>query len=90
MGSYRALTIFKFEGDVSRTADTLYDHILSSNRLFPGNNHSLVYCLFVYCMGGIMISVLILSVVDRGFEPRSCQIKDYKLVFVASPLSMQH
>jgi hypothetical protein len=41
-------------------------------------------------MGGIMISVLILSVVDRGLEPRSCQIKDYKLVFVASPLSMQH
>jgi len=40
----------------------------------------------------VMVSVLVSRVVDRGFEPRSGQTKDYKieLVFVASPLSMQH
>ena len=38
-----------------------------------------------------MVSVLSSRVVDRGFEPRSGQTKDYiKLVFVASPLSRQH
>ena len=36
----------------------------------------------------VMVSVLALNVVDRGFEPRSSQTKD--LVFVASPLSTQH
>jgi hypothetical protein len=29
-------------------------------------------------IGGVMVSVLALSVVDRGFEPRSGQTKDYK------------
>ena len=28
---------------------------------------------------GVMVSVLVLSVVDRGFEPRSGQTKDYKI-----------
>ena len=28
-----------------------------------------------------MVSMLTLSVVDRGFEPRSCQSKNYKIVF---------
>ena len=38
-----------------------------------------------------MVSVLASSAVDRGFEPRSGQSKDYiKLVFIASPLSTQH
>jgi len=34
-----------------------------------------------YPIGGtcIMISVLALSAVDRGFEPRSDQIKDYNI-----------
>ena len=41
-------------------------------------------------IGGVMVSVLASSAVDRGFEPRSGQTKDYKLVFVASPLSTQH
>jgi hypothetical protein len=27
-----------------------------------------------------MVSVLTLSVVERGFEPRSCQSKNYKIV----------
>jgi hypothetical protein len=37
-----------------------------------------------------MVSMLASSAVDRGFEPRSGQTKDYNLVFVASPLSTQH
>jgi hypothetical protein len=37
-----------------------------------------------------MVSVLALSGVDGGFEPRSSQTKDYKIVFVASPLSTQY
>ena len=30
-------------------------------------------------VGGVMVSVLASSAVDRGFEPRSSQIKDYKI-----------
>jgi hypothetical protein len=30
-------------------------------------------------IGGVMDSVLVSSVVDRGFEPRSGQTKDYKI-----------
>ena len=30
-------------------------------------------------IGGVMVSVLVLSAVDRGFEPRSGQTKDYKI-----------
>jgi hypothetical protein len=41
-------------------------------------------------IGAVMVSVLASSAVDCGFEPRSGQTKDYKLVFVASPLSTQH
>ena len=41
-------------------------------------------------IGGEMVSVLASSAVDRGFEPRSGQIKDYQLVFFASLLSTQH
>ena len=33
--------------------------------------------------GGVMVGVLAASAVDRGFEPRSDETKDYKLVFVA-------
>jgi hypothetical protein len=29
--------------------------------------------------GGVMVSVLTSSAVDRGFEPRSGQTKDYKI-----------
>jgi hypothetical protein len=36
-----------------------------------------------------MISVLVLSTVECGFEPRSGQTKEYKMVFVASLLSTQ-
>ena len=37
-------------------------------------------------IGGVMIGVLASSAVDHGFEPRSCQPKTIKLVFVFSPL----
>jgi hypothetical protein len=30
-------------------------------------------------IGGVMVSVLAFSAVDRGFEPRSDQAKDYKI-----------
>jgi hypothetical protein len=30
-------------------------------------------------IGGVMVSVLASSVIDRGFEPRSGQTKDYKI-----------
>ena len=38
---------------------------------------------------GLFLIVLAWAAVDRGFEPFSDQIKDYRLVFVGSPLSMQ-
>jgi hypothetical protein len=38
----------------------------------------------------IMVSVLVWSVVDRGFEPGWVKPKTKKLVFIASPLSTQH
>jgi hypothetical protein len=30
-------------------------------------------------IGGVMVKVLVSSAVDRGFEPRSGQTKDYKI-----------
>ena len=42
----------------------------------------------IHHIGGVMVSVLVSSVLDRGFETRSSQTK--KLVFVAPPLSTQH
>jgi hypothetical protein len=41
-------------------------------------------------IGGVMVSMLSPNPVYRGFEPWSDQIKDYKIVFVTAPLSMQH
>jgi hypothetical protein len=40
-------------------------------------------------IGGVMVRVLAFNAVDRGFEPRLAKTKDYKLVFVATPLSTQ-
>ena len=40
-------------------------------------------------IGGVMVSVLASSAVDRGFEPGRVKPKTIKLVFVASPLSTQ-
>ena len=33
----------------------------------------------VHCIGGVMVSVLVLSAVDREFEPRLGLTKDYKI-----------
>ena len=41
-------------------------------------------------IGGVMVSVLASRAIDRGFVLRSGQIKDYKLVLVASPINTQH
>ena len=40
-------------------------------------------------IGGVVVSVVVSSAIDRGFEPRSGQNKTIKLVFVASLLSAQ-
>ena len=34
---------------------------------------------YIYIIGGVMVSVLVLSAVDRGFEPRSGQTNNYKI-----------
>ena len=44
----------------------------------------------VLVSSGVMVSVLVSSAVDRGFEPQSSQTKVYKMVFVDSPLITQH
>ena len=41
-------------------------------------------------IGGVLVSVLASYLVDRVFEPRSCQTKDYRIGSVASSLSTQH
>ena len=38
-----------------------------------------LFCSYKYRIGGIMVSVLSSSAVDRGFEPRSGHTKDYKM-----------
>ena len=48
---------------------------------FQGHNFNILYFLELYQhhIGGVMVIVLPSSVVGRGFEPRSGQIKDYKI-----------
>jgi hypothetical protein len=46
-----------------------------------------MFQLKLNCINGVMVSVLTWGVVDCSFEPRSGQIKDYKIVFTASLLS---
>ena len=41
-------------------------------------------------IGGVMVSILASTLVDRGFETRSGQTKDRKMIFLASPLSTHH
>jgi len=38
-----------------------------------------MYILSLTCIGGVMTTVLALSAVNRGFEPRLGQSKDYKI-----------
>jgi len=35
--------------------------------------------LYVVRIGGVMVSMLVMSAVDRGFWPQSSQTKDYKI-----------
>jgi hypothetical protein len=44
----------------------------------------------IYRIGGVMVSMLTSSAVGRGFESSRVIPKTIKLVFVVSPLSMQH
>jgi hypothetical protein len=48
------------------------------------------FLLFLMVQVGVMVSKFASNVLDRGFEPKSGQINDCSLVFVASPLSLQH
>jgi len=41
-------------------------------------------------IGGVMVSVLVSSVVDRGLEPRSDQTKDYNIGFCCFSACRQH
>lgn len=54
-------------------------------------NNFVVYVQTLYRhIGGIMVSVLASSVVDRRVNSRTGQAKTIKVVFAASPLSIQH
>jgi hypothetical protein len=52
------------------------------------------YIFYIYTknidrIGGVMVSVLVSSAVDRGFEPRSGQTKDY-IIGICCFSAMQH
>ena len=47
---------------------------MEANRLL-----SIGFYIFMNRISGVMVSVLASRVVDRGFEPRSGQTKDYKI-----------
>jgi hypothetical protein len=54
--------------------------------LFQPTRSQITLCLnvrnirkYYYRIGGVMVSVFASSAVDRGFEPRSGQPKDYKI-----------
>ena len=50
-----------------------------------------MYRMSKNCIGGVMVSMLVSSAVDRGFKPHWVKPKTMRLVFVASPLlSTQH
>ena len=59
------------------------------------NIHTCIICpeeKLQYSLGGVMVSVLAWSVVDRGFETRSGQTKDYNIgicCFSAKPRSIK-
>ena len=42
------------------------------------------------CLGDVMVSMLALREVDRGFEAWLGKNRDLKLIFATSPLSTQH
>ena len=57
--------------------------------VFIAQIRSLSGALQLNLFGGVMVSVLASSAVDRGFEPGRVKPKTMKLVFVASPLRTQ-
>ena len=46
--------------------------------------------ILMYCIGGVIVSVLASSAVDRGFDLDRVKPKTIKLVFAAFPLSTRH
>jgi hypothetical protein len=69
-------------------------------RFWRNSDSVLFFCFSFYCggftliaynhIGGVMVSVLAMRVVDHGFESESGKIKDYKIDIVASLVSTQH
>ena len=63
--------------------------------VWKSRNHYMLYHLYSVGksrynhIGGVMVNVFASNVVDRGFEPRSGQTKDYE-IGISSPLSNQH
>jgi hypothetical protein len=64
---------------------TVYDHHFIVENGIVGN-----HCLYFLYISHHTVSVFASSAVDREFERRSGQTKDYKMVVVASPVSTQH
>jgi hypothetical protein len=55
-------------------------------------NHAYYTLFFIHenRIGNVMISVLAPSLVDRGFEPRSGETKDYTIGICCFSANMQH
>jgi hypothetical protein len=76
--------------EFKQTFIVLYS-MIKSNRVYT------IHIWWLYIMfhhqnniGGVMVSVLASSAVDRWFEPRSGQTKDYNIFIFASPLGTQY
>ena len=50
-----------------------YSHILKHQLIYFRDHY------YINCIGGVMCNMLAFSVVDRGFEPRWSQTKDYEI-----------
>jgi predicted oxidoreductase len=59
---------------------TYFLNLASCSEHFISIKHRILYMyLLVTHISGVLVSVLAPSAVDRGFEPRSRQTKDYKV-----------
>jgi hypothetical protein len=45
---------------------------------------------YISCIGGVMVSVLALGVVDRGFKPQLGQTKNYKIGIMPNEQFFSH
>ena len=58
-------------------------HQLIVPRIYLYVNHPLKstrrLIINMYCIGRVMVSMIVWSALDRGFEPRSCENKDNKI-----------